>query len=460
MIVPACQSGFPDWMQLQGRAYDLHVPSRYLADGDIRVPGDKSCSHRALMMAGVAHGYSRVSGLLAGDDIRCTANALRRLGAEIDWPDEGVCTIKGVGPGSFSGRDVTLDFGNSGTGVRLMMGLAAGHDVSVLLTGDASFSTQTDGTCHHAPVGDGRGLRDTGAGGLPARAHVRTQGLDAIDYTVPVASAQVKSAILLAGLNALGTTRIREAVATRDHTERMLPVFGVAVSTGQENGQHYATIEGGQRLRASTFDVPGDPSSAAFLVAAAMICGRSDVTLRNVMMNPTRDGFLRALFRSGQVERQDSRETGTERVCDLRVKGSGRVSVSAPDQEDVASMIDEFPIFAVLAAFGSGTTHVRHAEELRVKESDRIAAIVAMLRANGVNADETSDGFIVEGCDGPPPGGGMVETRHDHRIAMAALIMGTAARNAVTVDDVSMIATSYPGFFADMAALGADMQTG
>ncbi len=428
--------------------------------GTIRAPGDKSCSHRALMLAAAAAGRSEVEGLLEGDDVLNTARCVAALGAKVERLGAGRWRIEGVGEKGFTSPSKDLDFGNSGTGARLMMGLIAGHDVTARMVGDKSLSARPMERVL-GPLREMGVKAETSEGGrLPAT--VTGGGLKAIRYAPPQASAQVKSAVLLAGLRADGETVIEEKEATRDHTERMLRAFGVEVDVEpREDSGPVVKVKGGQKLLAAKADVPGDPSSAAFAVAAAILSADGDVTVEAVMDNETRIGFFTAAQALGaDIELEyDGVATGEE-LMKVRARSS-KLKGAEIDPALAPSMIDEYPILAVLAAFAEGETIVSGAAELRVKESDRIAAICAMLRANGVEVEETADGFIVQGC-GPAgvPGGGTVEARHDHRIAMSALVMGTAAKAPVAVDDVAMIATSYPDFFAHMKTIGADMRDG
>ncbi len=412
------------------------------------------------MLAAAAAGRSEVEGLLEGEDVLNTARALKALGASVERLGVGRWRIEGVGDKGFSAPDGDLDFGNSGTGVRLMMGLVGGHDVTVRMVGDKSLSARP----MERVLGPLRqmGLRaETAEGGrLPAT--VSGGGLKAIRYAPPQASAQVKSAVLLAGLRAEGETVVEEKQPTRDHTERMLRAFGVEVQVEErDDAGPIVSLKGGQKLLAAKADVPGDPSSAAFAIAAALISPDGDVTVEGVMDNITRTGFFTAAEALGATLEYEFGGVATgEEMVKVRARSS-KLTGAVIDPSLAPSMIDEYPILAVLAAFAEGETIVTGAEELRVKESDRIAAICAMLRANGVEVEETADGFIVQGCGpGGVPGGGTVEARHDHRIAMSALVMGGAAKAPVAVDDVAMIATSYPDFFAHMKTIGADMQRG
>ncbi len=429
--------------------------------GTIRAPGDKSCSHRALMMAAVADGVSTVSGLLEGEDVLNTAKAVKALGAGVERLGPGRWRIEGVGARGFSSPKGDLDFGNSGTGARLMMGLVGGHDVTARFTGDASLSARPMERVLK-PLREMGVKAETAPGGrLPAT--ITGGGLKAIRYAPPEASAQVKSAVLLAGLRADGVTVVEEKEATRDHTERMLRAFGVDVRVKERQGAGpVISVRGGQKLKAIEAAVAGDPSSAAFAVALALIAQDGDARVTATLDNRTRTGFFDAARAMGAaLETQPDGQATGEDTVQVHAKAS-RLKGTTLDPALVPSMIDELPIFAVLAAFAEGRTSVMGAAELRVKESDRIKAICAMLSANGVAVEELPDGFVVTGR-GPRgaaagvPGGGTVETRHDHRIAMSALVMGSAAKEAVAVDDVAMIATSYPGFFDHMAALGAEM---
>lgn len=426
--------------------------------GAIRAPGDKSCSHRALMFAGIAEGTSDISGLLEGEDVINTAKAMAALGAEAEQKGNGRWTVKGVGKAGLSSPTAPLDFGNSGTGSRLMMGLMAGYPVEVKLVGDASLSKRPMNRVIKPLEKMGARFDHDGRGMLPLTLHGSGE-LSPIDFIPEQASAQVKSCVLLAGLNAQGTTRVTEHHPTRDHTEKMLRGFGVNLDVVSADGRRQiVSIEGGQTLQAVDTQIPGDPSSAAFLIAAGLISPAGGVMVEGVMSNETRDGFFRAASMMGaDIGAEELGDAAGERLIDMQAVRSGLKGRAIPDYL-VASMIDEFPILAVLAAFAEGETIVSGAEELRVKESDRISAVVAMLRVNGVEVEERKDGFVVQGCGGPPPGGGLVETHHDHRIAMSALVMGTAAQKPVSIDDAAMIATSYPEFMDHMRTLGADIR--
>ncbi|MBR9808543.1 MAG: 3-phosphoshikimate 1-carboxyvinyltransferase [Alphaproteobacteria bacterium] len=425
--------------------------------GAIRAPGDKSCSHRALIMGGLAEGTSQFSGLLEGDDVLRTGWAMKALGADVKQLGGGKWQVTGVGRKGLSQPDKVLDFGNSGTGSRLIMGVVAGYPISVEMTGDASLKSRPMNRIL-TPLRLMRALDTAGPDGRLPFSIVGTHNLQAITYSPPHASAQIKSAVMLAGLSADGTTIVEESKPTRDHTERMLRGFGAAVDvTPQSGGGMKIAVEGRQMLSAIEAAIPGDPSSAAFLIAAGILSLEGDVIVEGVMSNPTRSGFFDvANLMGAYLGAEEAGDAAGERLINLHA-GAAALKGKAVPERLVPSMIDEFPILAVLAAFAEGETIVTGAEELRVKESDRIGATVAMLRANGVEAEERPDGFAVQGCAGKVPGGGLVQTHHDHRIAMSALIMGTAAQNPVSVDDISMIATSYPDFLSHMAELGADI---
>jgi 3-phosphoshikimate 1-carboxyvinyltransferase len=425
--------------------------------GTIRAPGDKSCSHRALILGGLASGVSEISGLLEGEDVLNTGRVMAALGAKVERVGNGHWQIEGVGGAGLKQPAVDLDFGNSGTGSRLMMGVVAGHAIEARFIGDESLSGRPMGRVLDPLTEMGISYVSSEGKTMPLTLSGRSD-LRAIEYTPPHASAQVKSCILLAGLRAEGETIVHEKRMTRDHTEKMLQGFGVEVRMKRDGLRNIVSIIGGQSLKAQETRVPGDPSSAAFLAAAAMISPSGGVLVEGVMSNETRDGFFRAAAIMGaHVGAEDVGEACGERLIDMSFESANLTGKEVP-VELVPSMIDEFPILAVLAAQAKGKTVVKGAAELRVKESDRIKAVVNMLRVNGVTVEETEDGFIVEGCKGHIPGGGLVETHHDHRIAMSALIMGTVAQSPVSIDDASMIATSYPEFMDHMTTLGADIR--
>ena len=432
--------------------------------GTVRAPGDKSISHRAMIFGAMASGITTVEGLLEGDDIMASAQAMRDFGAKITRGDNGVWTVTGCGEAGFKTPKGAIDCGNAGTGVRLIMGAAAGYGVTATYTGDASLSSRPMGRVLD-PLGEmGVQAKSQEGGRLPATLSA-PDGLTGIDYTPPHASAQVKSCLLLAGLNARGTTTVTEPTLTRDHTENMLRAFGATVkatprSIEGRKGQ-IVKIDGGQKLKACHVDVPGDPSSAAFLIVAALITPGSEIVIENVMMNPTRTGLFETLIEMGGFIRMDNyRTSGGEVIADISVKYSKLTGIVVPP-ERAPSMIDEYPILAVAAAFAKGRTVMDGIGELRVKESDRIAATENLLRANGVDVSSTETGMTVAGqkiAGRKILGGGFVTTHHDHRIAMSALILGLQADAPVTIDDASMIATSFPSFFELMDGLGAKIE--
>ncbi|HEY8277100.1 MAG TPA: 3-phosphoshikimate 1-carboxyvinyltransferase [Methyloceanibacter sp.] len=426
--------------------------------GRIRVPGDKSISHRALILGALATDRTRIAGLLEADDVLATAKAVAALGAEI-FKENGAYLVQGEGVGGLRTPDAPLDFGNSGTGSRLMLGVVAGNDVIAEFTGDASLCRRPMGrvltplkTMGLAIEGDGERMN------LPLRVR-GTPDLIPIEYAPLVSSAQVKSAVLLAGLHAPGRTTVIEKLPTRDHTERMLRFFGAElnVEAGSAGDARAVSILGDAELHGVDLTVPGDPSSAAFAIAASLICPRSDIVIEGMLMNPTRAGFIETLREMGaNIDVLDLCEAGGESVVDLRVTSSALRGVTVPPDR-APSMIDEYPALAVVAAFAEGETRMQGLAELKVKESDRLAATTAGLAACGVEARVEGDDLIVKGT-GAVKGGGVVETHLDHRIAMAFLILGLGATKAVTVDDTSMIATSFPNFVELMTGLGANFR--
>ena len=420
--------------------------------GRVRVPGDKSISHRALMFAALAVGTSRIAGLLEGEDVLATAAALRAMGATIER-DRGDWVVDGVGVGALLQPATALDMGNSGTSTRLLMGLIASHPITATLTGDASLSKRPMGRVITPLSQMGADITASPGGRLPLMVRGLCPAIP-IEYTLPVASAQVKSAVLLAGLNTPGITRVIEPVATRDHSERMLRGFGAEVTVEPLSRGRIISLTGEAELKPQHIVVPGDPSSAAFLVVAATIVPGSDVVVENVGLNPTRTGLFAALRLMGaSIEELNPRDVGGEPVADLRVQHAPLSGIEVPP--DLApTMIDEYPVLFVAAAFATGRTIARGAEELRVKESDRIAAMAAALTAAGVRVEEVEDGLLIDGTGGDPlPGGGNVATLLDHRIAMSMAVAALHCRSAVTLDDPSPVATSYPAFFDQIAQL-------
>ena len=423
--------------------------------GRIKVPGDKSMSHRALMFGAIAIGTTRVSGLLEAEDVVNTANAMAALGAGVKREADGTWVIDGVGVAGLVSPAKPLDFGNSGTGVRLAMGLMASTPLVAKCIGDASLSKRPMARVTKPLEQIGTRFETSPGGTLPLTLH-GAKNPTPITYTLPMASAQVKSAVLLAGINTPGITTVIEPVATRDHTERMLTSFGAKLSVKEVDGARHISIEGQHELKAQEFAIPGDPSSAAFPMAAALLAEGSDITIENIMLNPTRTGLITTLLEMGaDITIENRRLAGGEEVGDIRVKHSRLHGVRVP-KERAPSMIDEYPILAVLAAFAEGTTRMEGLEELRVKESDRLAAVEAGLQSNGVMSQSGHDWLEVSG--GGAPGGGKVVTHMDHRIAMSFLVMGIASRIHTTIDDSRFIATSFPDFTGLLNGLGARMQ--
>lgn len=427
--------------------------------GTIRVPGDKSISHRALIFGTLAVGETRITGLLEGEDVLATAETMRRLGARVTRTGSGSWSVWGVGVGGLREPEVPLDFGNSGTGARLVMGLVAGHPITATFVGDASLSRRPMGRVTEPLSRIGASFQAREGGRLPLTLTGPERAMP-ITYRSPVASAQVKSAVLLAGINAPGITTVIEPVPTRDHTERMLRAFGAEIETTIEaDGAVAIRLTGEPELKPCSIAVPGDPSSAAFPAVAALIVPGSDVVIEGVTLNPLRAGlFLTLKEMGGDIEVMNQRDEGGEPVADLRVRASKLKGIDVPP-ERAASMIDEYPVLAIAASFAEGVTRMSGIHELRVKESDRIAAMAAGLRLNGIKVQETDDSMTVEGRGGKDEsgvdGGGHVVTHMDHRIAMSFLVMGLAAKKPVTIDDSSMIATSFPEFVDLMRGLGA-----
>jgi 3-phosphoshikimate 1-carboxyvinyltransferase len=425
--------------------------------GRARVPGDKSISHRALILGALTVGETTAAGLLEGEDVLHTAEAMRALGARLERGNDGIWRIHGVGVGGFSAPIGPLDFGNSGTGVRLAIGAVAGCPITVSFDGDASLRKRPMRRVLDPLEKMGAKVIDAAEG---ERLPLTLQGArDAIPivYESPVPSAQLKSAVLLAGLAAPGETTVIEAEATRDHTERMLKHFGAKI-VSKPMGEHGCriTLTGQPELEPTNVVVPADPSSAAFPLVAALIVPGSDVTLEAVMTNPLRTGLYATLKEMGaKIETLATRDDGGEEVADLRATACALKGVDVP-AERVPAMIDEYPILAVAASFAEGVTRMRGLKELRVKESDRLEATAAMLRANGVEVAIEGDDMIVTG-NPSVAGGGEVTTHMDHRIAMSALVIGLASDNPVRIDDSAFIATSFPGFVELMRALGADL---
>ena len=425
--------------------------------GKIRVPGDKSISHRALMFGTLAVGRTTVTGLLESEDILATAAAMRAVGATIERRDDGAYEVDGVGIGSLVEPENVIDFGNAGTGVRLTMGIFGTHNIAATFVGDASLSKRPMGRVLDPLREMGTNVVARHGDRLPVSIRGAKQPLP-LTYRVPMASAQVKSAVLLAGLNCPGETTIIEPVATRDHTEKMLAGFGADISvTLNEAGERMIRLKGQPELKPQDLEVPGDPSSAAFAIVAALIVPGSDVTIEAVLLNEHRTGLITTLIEmGGNIEIVNRRQSGGEDVGDIRVRASTLKGVTVPAAR-APSMIDEYPVLSIAAAFAQGDTFMPGLDELRVKESDRLAAVARGLEANGIPCKETEDTLTVKG-GANNIGGGTVATHLDHRIAMAFLVLGMAAGRPVTVDDGAVIATSFPNFSGLFGGLGATIE--
>ena len=424
--------------------------------GRVRVPGDKSISHRALIFGALTVGETRISGLLEGEDVLRTAEAMRMLGAGVERQGEGTWRVHGVGVAGFAQPAGVLDLGNSGTGCRLVLGAVAGSPITASFDGDASLRKRPmQRVLDPLQRMGAKIIAAAENGGLPVTLQGARDPMPIV-YPSPVPSAQLKSAVLLAGLSAPGETVVIEEEATRDHTERMLKHFGAHLRV-EKHGAHgrRITLTGQPELEPAPVVVPADPSSAAFPLVAALLVPGSDVVVEGVMTNPLRAGLLATLREMGAgIEILASRDEGGEEVTDLRIRAGALRGVEVPP-ERAPTMIDEYPILAVAAAFAHGTTRMRGLKELRVKESDRLAATAEMLRVNGVEVDIEGDDLIVQG-KGRVPGGGVVATHMDHRMAMSALIMGLASEQPVGADDTAFIATSFPSFIPMMRQLGAE----
>lgn len=417
--------------------------------GELTPPGDKSISHRVLIFSSLASGRSEISGLLESEDTLATLKACEQLGAVVERSD-GKIYITGTGGDLKPPSDGILEMGNSGTAMRLLAGVLSGQNFDSTLSGDESLNSRPMGRIVVPLSLMGADIKASGAGTAPLLIHARG-GLHGIEYTSPVASAQIKSCVLLAGLFATGTTRVLEPRLSRDHTERMLPLFGVDLPAP-------CSIEGGSKLKATRFAVPGDISSAVFALAAAAITPGSDITVRRVGLNPTRTGFLRCLEAMGaDVSIINQSDQDTEPVGDIHLEFSGGLKAIDVPESLVPDMIDELPLLMALAVTASGTTRIRGAAELRVKESDRLAVMAAGLQKLGVRLKEYPDGIDIEGGK---VSGGRVESAGDHRCAMSFAVLGLVASEPVHIEGAEYIATSYPGFTHDMNGLGADMREG
>lgn len=436
-------------------------PRRFLSTGPlkgaIRVPGDKSISHRSIMLGALALGETRVTGLLEGEDVLATAAAMRAMGASVERLGNGEWRVNGVGVGALLQPQAPLDMGNSGTSTRLLMGLVASHPISASFVGDASLSKRPMGRVIDPLSQMGASFEASEGGRLPLILKGASPAVP-ISYRLPVASAQVKSAILLAGLNTPGTTTVIEPVPTRDHSERMLKGFGARLDVEiDKNGARIITVRGEAELRAQVIDVPGDPSSAAFFMVAALVVPGSEVLIENVGLNPTRAGLVEVLRQmGGQIEELNRREVGGEPAADLLVKHSALRGIEV-DPAIAPSMIDEFPALFIAASLAEGTTATSGLEELRVKESDRLTVMATALRSAGARIEEREDGLVIEGTGGEPlPGAAdAIATHLDHRIAMSMAVAGLASRAGVEIDDTRPIATSFPAFETMLESLTA-----
>ena len=432
------------------RSFSASVPLK----GRIAIPGDKSISHRSLMLSALAVGESRVTGLLEGHDVLATAAAMRAMGATIERRPDGEWRIHGVGVGGLLQPREALDMGNSGTSTRLLMGLIASHPITATFIGDASLSGRPMGRVIDPLAQMGADITSSPGGRLPLMVRGLAPAIP-LAYRLPVASAQVKSAVLLAGLNTGGVTEVIEPVPTRDHSERMLRGFGASLSIETDpTGTRHICIMGEAELKPQTIVVPGDPSSAAFFIVAALIVPGSDVTIANVGLNPTRAGLIDVLRQmGGDIELLDPREVGGEPVADLRVRHSALTGIDV-DPEVAPSMIDEFPILFVAAALAQGRTTTTGLDELRVKESDRLAVMATGLKAIGARVTESEDGLVIDGSGGDLlPGGATIAGHLDHRICMSFAVAGLVTGSPVMIDDMAPVATSFPNFEALLAGL-------
>lgn len=419
------------------------------------IPGDKSISHRSIMLGGIATGKTTIRGLLEGEDVMATAAAMRAMGTTIQKNDDGTWECDGVE--TLRQPDTKLDMGNSGTSTRLLMGLIAGHDVSAELTGDASLTKRPMNRVIKPLEQMGIIVQASEGGRLPLTVN-GSKNITPIEYELPVASAQVKSCVLLAGLSAQGTTSVIETIPTRDHTENMLRHFGVTLDIEEIDNAQKISVKGGQLLRGTTIIVPSDPSSAAFPAVAACLTKDSDITLKNILMNERRSGVFETLIEMGaNIKIENERIEAGEKVADLHIRGDQPLKGITVPEARVPSMIDEFPILAVAASCAEGTTYMTGLAELRVKESDRLLMIAEGLKACGVNLEMGEESLTIHGTGTAPKGGITVPTELDHRIAMSFLILGCISKEPITVDDGTPIQTSFPNFIDLMNDLGANI---
>ena len=422
--------------------------------GTINVPGDKSISHRSLMFGTLAVGETTIKGLLESEDVLNTANAMRSLGAIVQKNDDDSWRVSGVGIGTLQEPETILDFGNAGTGARLVMGIVGSHPISATFVGDNSLSNRPMARVLDPLRSMGAEVIARNKDRLPLSIRGPQTALT-LNYQVPVPSAQVKSAVLFAGLNAPGITSVVESTPTRDHTERMLKQFGGDINvTTNEKGQRLIELRGHCELKPQNLEIPGDPSSAAFPIVAALITPDSDITIENVLINPYRSGLITTLQEmGGSIELLNERDSGGETVADIHVKYSKLKGIDVP-AERAPLMIDEYPILAIAASFATGETNMTGLEELRIKESDRLAAVANGLKANGINCVEGESSLKIVGNE-QNIGGGLVKTHLDHRIAMSFLILGTAASKPVSIDDGAPILTSFPNFIELINSIGS-----
>ena len=423
-------------------------------NGEITIPGDKSISHRCVILSSLAIGESKINGLLNSSDVNCTINAMKSFGASIDMSSNDECTVNGIGIGSLKQPDNPLDFGNSGTAVRLMLGLVSTYPIETHFTGDESL-TQRPMRRVTDPLTDfGANFELRNKEFLP----IIVKGANLpipITYEMEVASAQVKSAILLAGLNAPGITTVVEKEKTRDHTETLLKYYGYEISQEERNNKNFISLEGQKYLSPVNIKVPGDPSSAAYPVVAGLICKNSNIKIKNVLLNPTRDGLYRCLDEMGaKITYSNKKNEAGEITYDLEVKSSSLKPIDVP-AERAPSMIDDYPILAVAASLTNGISIFRGLSELKVKESDRLLGIYNFLSKNGIDVKIDSNNLIINGSSRGPKGGGLVETNLDHRIAMSSIILGMVSDESIRIDDIETIKTSFPNFIELMKKLGA-----